>query len=340
MQHVSLEPRPLYGIGTVARLTGLKPDTLRVWERRYGLGASHKSDTGRRQYTQADLEHLQLVSTLVGSGARIGEIAKSERKTLEMLLRNQGSRGVQALPATKPTVVFLGEQLCDWLEDHQGCIANVDAQLARVSLTHADSSSFGELKEVDTLVVECPNLSSTALQNLSSLAQSLSASRVLVSYQFGNDRWLSELKEKGMIATSFPPDPAYLAFEISRSIAEKSTALGETNMGELVATRPRQFTEDELSAARLLKNSLDCECPRHIADLIRALANFEEYSSSCSVENWHDAAVHSCIYAYTGQARWLMERALSAVLEERGGEFQEQLIVQRERSKEVLGDAA
>ena len=38
-----LEPRPLYGIGTVARLTGLKPDTLRVWERRYGLGASNKS---------------------------------------------------------------------------------------------------------------------------------------------------------------------------------------------------------------------------------------------------------------------------------------------------------
>ncbi|RCL44621.1 MAG: MerR family transcriptional regulator, partial [Halieaceae bacterium] len=39
----ALEPRPLYGIGTVARLTGLKSDTLRVWERRYGLGASHKS---------------------------------------------------------------------------------------------------------------------------------------------------------------------------------------------------------------------------------------------------------------------------------------------------------
>ena len=34
----ALEPRPLYGIGTVARLTGLKSDTLRVWERRYGLG--------------------------------------------------------------------------------------------------------------------------------------------------------------------------------------------------------------------------------------------------------------------------------------------------------------
>ena len=60
-----LEPRPLYGIGTVARLTGLKPDTLRVWERRYGLGASYKSPSGRRQYTQADLEHLQLIAALV-----------------------------------------------------------------------------------------------------------------------------------------------------------------------------------------------------------------------------------------------------------------------------------
>ena len=55
--------------------------------------------------------------------------------------------------------------------------------------------------------------------------------------------------------------------------------------------------------------------------LIRALAHFEEYSASCSVENWQDAAVHACIYAYTGQARWLMEKALSAALEDRGEEL-------------------
>ena len=86
-----LEPRPLYAIGTVARLTGLKPDTLRVWERRYGLGASHKSSSGRRQYSQADLEHLLLVADLVGSGVRIGEIASASRKTLEILLQHRAS---------------------------------------------------------------------------------------------------------------------------------------------------------------------------------------------------------------------------------------------------------
>ena len=85
----ALEPRPLYGIGTVARLTGLKSDTLRVWERRYGLGASYKSPTGRRQYTQSDLDHLQLVSALVKQGVRIGEIAASDRKTLEVLWSNR-----------------------------------------------------------------------------------------------------------------------------------------------------------------------------------------------------------------------------------------------------------
>lgn len=103
----ALEPRPLYGIGTIARLTGLKSDTLRVWERRYGLGASYKSPTGRRQYTQSDLDHLQLVSALVKQGVRIGEIAASDRKTLEVLLEQQDHRSLaRSLPPAKPSVVF------------------------------------------------------------------------------------------------------------------------------------------------------------------------------------------------------------------------------------------
>lgn len=333
----NLETRPLYGIGTVARLTGLKPDTLRVWERRYGLGASHKSSTGRRQYTQADLEHLQLVATLVSDGARIGEIAASGRKTLEMLLRQRGKSGRDAVAESRPRVAFIGKQLCEWLDGHQGCIASVDARLARGALADIDDGVFGRLEGVDTLVVECPNLASSSVSRLQSVVDRVAAGRVIVCYQFGNERWLEELESRGLIATTLPPDPAYLAFEISRSKAEKAVSLGEANLGELVAPKPRQFTEAELSAARQLRSTLDCECPSHITDLIRALLHFEDYSASCSVENWHDAAVHSCIYAYTGQARHLMEKALQAVLEERGEEFRE--LLRKERSRGV-GDAA
>ena len=171
------------------------------------------------------------------------------------------------------------------------------------------------------LVVDCPTLSSANVARVTELADSLGVQRIVVVYQFGNERWLEELHARDVVTTAFPPDPAFLAYEISRSVTEKAVSLGESNLGELVATKPRQFNERELSAARNLKSTLDCECPRHITDLIRALAHFEEYSASCSVENWHDAAVHSCIYAYTGQARWLMEKALQAVLEERGEEY-------------------
>jgi DNA-binding transcriptional MerR regulator len=321
MDQAVLEPRPLYGIGTVARLTGLKPDTLRVWERRYGLGASYKSPTGRRQYTQSDVEHLQLVSALVASGSRIGEIANSERKTLEILLRGRGRSGADAIPETKPTVVFLGEGLCDWLEEHQGCLANVDARLARISLADAHADAFAELDRVDCLVVECSTLASSQLAMLRQLRQQLQPDKVVVTYRMCNERWLRELEGQDFRAVEFPPDPAYLAFEVGQCVADKQTRQGETDLGELVVAKPRQYNDRELSAARRLKSTLDCECPRHISDLIRALAHFEEYSASCSVDNWHDAAVHACIYAYTGQARWLMEKALSAVLEERTAEF-------------------
>ena len=50
--------------------------------------------------------------------------------------------------------------------------------------------------------------------------------------------------------------------------------------------------------------------------MIQSLAAFEQYSSQCAVENWSDAATHSCVYAYSNQARWLLERALQAILDE------------------------
>ena len=129
MGAIELQRRPLYSIGTVARLTGVKPDTLRVWERRYQLGASHKSPSGRRLFTQADLEHLQLVAALVASGTRIGDIASSGRRTLEILLRSRGKGAQSDIPVRKPRILFVGDALCDWLDEHQGCLVHVDALL-------------------------------------------------------------------------------------------------------------------------------------------------------------------------------------------------------------------
>lgn len=339
MNTALFEPRPLYGIGTVGRLTGLRPDTLRAWERRYGLGASHKSATGRRQYTQSDLEHLQLIAALVNDGARIGEIANSERKTLEMLLRQRGIRGREALSKSKPRAVFVGAALCKWLDSHQGCISGVDALLARMDIAAIEESAFAVLKGSDVMVLECASLSRASVTRIKSLHDDALAKRIIVVYQFGNTQWLEDLEAAGIAAMAFPPDAGKLAFEIARNIAESEISAGESDLGELMTAKPRQFGAVELAAAASLESTLDCECPKHIAQLITALIAFEEYSASCSVDNWHEAAVHSCIYAYAGQARHLMEKALRTVLEERGEEFRAALARQRAEASVMTSQA-
>ncbi|MAT94892.1 MAG: helix-turn-helix-type transcriptional regulator [Halioglobus sp.] len=318
MGAIQLQSRPLYGIGTVARLTGIKPDTLRIWERRYQLGASHKSASGRRQYTQSDLEHLQLVAALVADGARIGEIAASERRTLEMMLRARDESSPADIPAPKPRVLFVGRGLCDWLDEHQGCLVNVNAVLAPCALQEVDAELLAQLETVDAIVVECSGVNATRVQELEQVSDALQADSVMVLQHCSGERWRDALTAKGYQHAQFPPDPAQLAFHLARSAAEKEASVGSSNLGELMQGKPRLFSEAEISAARAIQGALTCECPRHISDLVRSLAAFEEYSSNCSVENWSDASVHACVYAYAGQARWLMEKALGHVLDAHG----------------------
>jgi len=313
MGSMQLQPRPLYGIGTVARLTGIKPDTLRIWERRYQLGASYKSPSGRRQYSQADLEHLQLVAALVAAGTRIGEIAGSDRRTLEMLLRIRKAAPPRGISSPKARVLFVGIALCQWLEEHQGCLSNIDAMLAPCPLDEVGAYLGQEQQGFDELVVECATLGGSTQASLDVLAERTGNGNVLVLYAGTNQRARQSLEEQGIRVGEFPPESSYLAFHFNRGTAQRDAQRGSNNLGELVDVQGRVFSDRDLSLARALQGKLACECPTHLADLVSALAQFEDYSAQCSVDNWQDASLHACVYAYAGQARWLMEKALSLV---------------------------
>lgn len=47
---------PIYNLKAVVQETGLKPDTLRAWERRYGLPTPQRTDSGHRLYSQRDID--------------------------------------------------------------------------------------------------------------------------------------------------------------------------------------------------------------------------------------------------------------------------------------------
>lgn len=65
----------MYSIKAITSLTGLTAETLRAWERRYDCITPVRNDTGRRSYTQGDLEKLKLLVNLTRNGHAISKIA-------------------------------------------------------------------------------------------------------------------------------------------------------------------------------------------------------------------------------------------------------------------------
>lgn len=58
-----------YTVKQVSALTGIGPDRLRAWERRYGVVSPTRSESGYRLYDDADLARLRMMVQLVETGA-------------------------------------------------------------------------------------------------------------------------------------------------------------------------------------------------------------------------------------------------------------------------------
>jgi MerR family transcriptional regulator, light-induced transcriptional regulator len=101
----------LHPIGVVAMRTGLSPDVIRVWERRYGVVTPERDEAGRRLYTDADVELLTLLAEATAGGRGIGQVAVLQRPALEALVREDASarrlRGAAGTP---------GPDAGDWVE--------------------------------------------------------------------------------------------------------------------------------------------------------------------------------------------------------------------------------
>ncbi|GAA4560075.1 MerR family transcriptional regulator [Pseudonocardia xishanensis] len=64
-------------ISAVASRTGVTTTTLRMWQERYGLGASLRSGGGHRRYTAGDVDRVVAVKHLVDRGVPTAEAARS-----------------------------------------------------------------------------------------------------------------------------------------------------------------------------------------------------------------------------------------------------------------------
>jgi MerR family transcriptional regulator/heat shock protein HspR len=72
---ISRSARGVYGISVAAELSGLGPQTLRLYER-WGLLTPARTAGGTRRYSDDDLHRLKQITELVDQGVNLAGIAR------------------------------------------------------------------------------------------------------------------------------------------------------------------------------------------------------------------------------------------------------------------------
>lgn len=89
-------------IQIVSKRTGISADVLRAWEKRYAAVEPTRSDTGRRLYSDLDIERLSILRQLTEGGRRIGDVAALSLDQLVELLGEEEGAEPGAQPAAAP----------------------------------------------------------------------------------------------------------------------------------------------------------------------------------------------------------------------------------------------
>lgn len=304
---------PRYRSGAAAHMTGIAVSTLRIWERRYRVVAPPQTASGHRLYSTHDVQRLALLKQLVDRGHAISTVAQLDLDDLhEVAATHARSRATATTPQAAPlAVVVVGFALARRLRDGPLARAAATTGLSlvaeRADLADAEASSDELPQHADLLLVHAPTLQPESASVILALAQRLSASRVLVLYGFGPARAIETLRAAGVLMRRAPLSNSELVAQlddISRTVVRLDPA---------ASAPPRRFDDASLTTVANASPTMACECPRHLAELLILLANFETYSAECANRGPDDAALHAYLHQVAGNARAQFEAALERV---------------------------
>ena len=132
---------PSFNLKAVVRETGIKAETLRAWERRYGLPRPARSAGGHRIYSRRDIDTLHWLIRRRKEGLSISRAAE-RWQTIE----SEGRDPLQE-PGFASDYVFFGERWTETSHFEEGVNDEVDIQVSTAcSEWMAACTSFDELK--------------------------------------------------------------------------------------------------------------------------------------------------------------------------------------------------
>ena len=323
-----------FEISAVARLTGISPHVLRVWERRYQVVDPKRSETKRRQYSQEDIRRLALLKTLVDGGHAIGSVASLTTDQLEERLSNALDAKVsddyleEAAPAGICRIAMVGSTIRQAVRE-----ASDSTPALRVV---GEFSTFEEMLEsirpgaVDLVIIAAATIFPEDVERIQNTVSQLKARRAILVYQFAKEEVIQPLDIRSITALRAPVEATeiQLACIADIQLALRSgnvRATAEALAGESrVTSRPtgdvpeRTYSDEDLVRIGRISSVVKCECPQHLANLLSSLAAFEEYSLQCEDRNEADAVLHGYLHRKTAECRAVMEIALSEVLTQEG----------------------
>lgn len=305
-----------YKIGAVSKLTGISPDTLRIWERRYAAVTPLRSAGGGRLYTAEDIARLKLIRRLVDQGDSIGVVAALSHDELQARLDETRSVEAIATPSVPCRLVVVGELLSLKLEAEMDSLPGITMAASYDSL-RAFEADTGRV-DADILVIEQPSLQAeTSLQVVDWLAR-VNAAHAVVVYRFATRDSLDRLPRSRCSTLRAPLDPKTLESHCIALMRQPSTVQTEDTDESLDAgepAQPRRYSDEALARLAGMSTTIKCECPRHLAELIASLTAFEKYSNECESRNAKDAALHAYLSNTASRARSMVESALDQVIE-------------------------
>ncbi len=127
-------------IGAVSRATGLSPDILRVWQKRYGFPVPKRKPSGHRLYAAADVRRLRRIAVAIARGHRPAQVVALPEARLESLLAEDDF----ALP-DDPSRMNPVALLLDHVKNHRR--AELTAQLL------AEAATLGPLEFLESRIV-------------------------------------------------------------------------------------------------------------------------------------------------------------------------------------------
>ncbi len=303
-----------YRIGAVSRLTGIPADTLRVWERRYGVVEPGRAEGRFRLYTRDDISRLALIKQLVDAGNAIGSVASLSLDQLQERLETYGYQGLGAVAEKEGPckVALLGDALPARISAVTDELQGLEVVMS--ARDRGDFESRVREQKPDVIILEYPTVSNQTVTEVMRLLQRSGAKQAVVIFGFAGQEAVRRLNTAQVVTMRAPvsfPELRRICFGLTPSATIPS-------MKGLISTGPippRRYDNETLGKLAVASTTIKCECPHHLADLIMNLSAFESYSAECESRSREDAALHAHLHATTANARSLLEDALAELVE-------------------------